>query len=310
MFVKRGVKYLDHIISFDQNDAFGNAGYNGLVAAYNNLQPTLAAASASDPNAWAPLAPKPADPTLPYLPIKREQYTRNDVTTVAPAVGKVTAYLANLLKGNSDNHAVGILMTDTYAPGAAFIKGVRDWQYNGSASDPADKATRLNITFSNVSFVGPDAFARQLQMNTTNGTPPKPYSDSVFVTQVVPNYLTSLGDTAKLYRTQAAERKVNTSFTSFEGFINGLILVKGLRTIGGPVTPETTIKALEEMPDLNLGLSVGAKFAAASHNYLRGVWLTEVKPDATFRDAYLWSDKPESKNTVSIEVMPLDAAGS
>jgi Periplasmic binding protein len=195
-------------------------------------------------------------------------------------------------------------MTDTYAPGAAFIKGVRDWQYNGSAADPMDKATRLNITFSNVSFVGPDAFARQLQLNTTASSPPKPYSDSVFVTQVVPNYLTSLGDTAKLYRTQAGERKVNLSFTSFEGFINGLILVKGLRTIQGPVTPETTIKALEDMPDLNLGLTVGAKFSAMSHNYLRGVWLTEVKPDATFRDAYLWSDKVENKSTVSIEVLP------
>jgi branched-chain amino acid transport system substrate-binding protein len=63
MFVKRGVKYLDHIISFDQNDAFGNAGYNGLIAAYNNLQPTLAMANAADPNAWAALAAKPTRAT-------------------------------------------------------------------------------------------------------------------------------------------------------------------------------------------------------------------------------------------------------
>jgi branched-chain amino acid transport system substrate-binding protein len=304
MLVKRGVKYQDHLISFDQKDAFGDAGYNGLIAAYNNLQASLADAAqkASPPDlvAWAPLAAKPADG--PYVPIKRVQYTRNDVTTVAPAASDVIVYLTGLLQGNNAVHNVGILMTDTYQPGAAFIRALRDWQY-GPAAEPAGRATRLVLTFSNVSFVGPDALARQLDADTVALRPAKPYSDGVFVTQVVPNYAVDLADTAKRYRDETEKRKVNRSFTSFEGFINGLVLINGFRTIPGAVTPETTIKALEEMPDLNLGLNVGARYAAGAHNYLRGIWITEVNAAATFRDAYVWLERTEAKNIVSIETL-------
>jgi branched-chain amino acid transport system substrate-binding protein len=304
MFVKRGVKYQDHIISFDQNDTFGDAGYNGLINAYNNLQASLydaAQKGTPDPAAWAALPPKPTEGE--YKPFKRVRYTRNQPESVAPAAVETIAYLTGLLNGNSATHSVAILMTDTYQPGSAFVKQIRDWQYS-AAPEPANRATRLQITFSNVSFVGPDAFARQLDADSKAANPAKHYSDSVFVTQVVPDYSSDLGDTAKRYREESEKRKVSRSFTSFEGFINALVLVNGLRTVKGPITPETTVKALEQMPDLHLGLHVGARYSETSHSYLRGVWITEVKADQKFRDAYVWSERAEAKNTVSIEALP------
>ena len=65
-----------HLISFDQNDTFGDAGYNGLVAAY-----------VVDFGAF----PSWADPTTP---IARFRYTRNDDTSVPAQAAAAEAYLA------------------------------------------------------------------------------------------------------------------------------------------------------------------------------------------------------------------------
>ena len=56
-----GVTDYEHLISFDQHDTFGNAGYNGLVAAWMALKGSF--------------TPAPADPT----------YTGLDVCTPATA---------------------------------------------------------------------------------------------------------------------------------------------------------------------------------------------------------------------------------
>ena len=69
-FDYEGVPDYTHFISFDQNDAYGQAGYTGLLAAYT-----------AEKGAF----PASADQTTP---IARFRYTRNDVTSVpAQAIG-------------------------------------------------------------------------------------------------------------------------------------------------------------------------------------------------------------------------------
>src|SRR5262249_47680164 len=152
--------------SFDQNDAFGDAGYTGLVAAYTAVK------------GGAPA-------------IKRYRYTRDDVNSVPAQAAAASAALKGLLQSTTGKHVVGVLMTDTYGPGADFIKAMKDWQFASDAEQSSlDKANRLTILYSNVSFVGPNSLAARLHDlgTVTTSSGPKPYTENVFVSQVVPNY--------------------------------------------------------------------------------------------------------------------------
>jgi ABC-type branched-subunit amino acid transport system substrate-binding protein len=285
-FIKNGIHDADHLLSFDQNDGFGDAGYNGLKAAYASL-------SGNDANKLAAL-PDGAS-------IARYRYTRGDVQSVTPVVATVTKQLATLLQTSPGNHTVGVMMTDTYGPAAAFIRGLRDWQYAADAEQTAlKKGDRLTLLFNNVSFVGPNALAKQLANDTKTYNPSKPYSNGVFVSQVVPNYQTDKGEISRQYRQLSTDAGLEPSFTAFEGYISGRIFSAGLLQNGKKsITPESMITALETMPDLALGLGGAARYSADSHNYLKSIWVTAIAPDATFIDRYYWADK--GIDTISIE---------
>ena len=64
LFKKKGVVNYKNLISFDQNDSFGQAGYDGLVEAYRSVIGEF---------------PGNADPNNPIV---RFRYTRNDDTSV------------------------------------------------------------------------------------------------------------------------------------------------------------------------------------------------------------------------------------
>lgn len=265
------VKVLDdkHLISFDQNDSFGDAGYNGLVAAYQAL--------------------KNVAPT-----ISRFRYTRNDVNSVPTQVVATTAYLTQLLSADALPHVVGIMMTDTYGPGAAYIKGVKDWLYAADAQQGTlSKASRLTLYFSNVSFVGPDALAAQLKNLGALPTPSgrmENYSDRVFVSQVVPNYATDANEVVVEYRRLIAATGVAPSFTSLEGFLAGRLFVEGLKANKGPITPDSMVTAFESLPPLNLALGAAAGFSPTNHQYSQSVWGTGFNPDGSFSNTYFYSN--------------------
>src|SRR3954465_12321483 len=72
-FVKLRVPDSRHLMSFDQNDSFGQSGYDGLVAAFtamNNAPPT---------------------------PIARFRYTRDDNSSVPSQVQAATTHLQTLV---------------------------------------------------------------------------------------------------------------------------------------------------------------------------------------------------------------------
>jgi ABC-type branched-subunit amino acid transport system substrate-binding protein len=268
-FSKLKVADAKHFVSFDQGDSFGQAGYDGLVSAYT------------------------ADFGPPSQPIARFRYTRDDASSVPAAISATTDYLASLLDGNTDVHVVGIFMTDTYGAASTFIQGVRDWQY---ANDPAQvsgkRASRLVLYFSNVSFVGPNSLSARLKAAGTVVTPAgsKPYSDGVFVSQVVPNYETDGSDAVREYRSALDAAHLSPSFTSLEGYLTGRVFIAGLVAHRGPFTPEALIATFERLPPLNLGLGATSGFSSSNHNYSKSVFGTAITADGAFENRYFWSE--------------------
>ncbi len=261
-----------NLMSFDQNDTYGQSGYDGIVAAYKELIGDFPG-SANQTN-----------------PIARFRYTRGDDTTLAPAIASAKAYLSQLLSDQSGTQTVGILMTDTYGTGDVFIRAIRDWQFDSDQSQ--NKATRLKLYFSHVSFVGPNALAERLTSSPpTYNTPSGPvsYADGVVVSQVVPNYQSDTSDVVVRYNQLIAASGVQPSFTSLEGYIAGRIFLAGLEKNQGPFTPDALVTAFEALPDLGLGIGSTSGFNSDGHQYSQSVWGTQLQADGKFKNLYFWS---------------------
>jgi branched-chain amino acid transport system substrate-binding protein len=275
-FKKKGVADHRHLISFDQNDSFGQAGYDGLVGGFEAVYGNF---------------PGGVDPTTPIV---RFRYNRNDDASVPATVTATENYLANLLQGNSDVHTVGIFMTDTYGAGGQYIEALRDWQYaSDSQQTNLQKATRLRLHFSNVSFVGPNALSDRLVAAGTVTTPSGvavPYTDNVVVSQVVPNYQNDSSDVVTAYNRLIAESDNVPGFTSLEGYVAARVFIAGLASHRGPFTPSTVLRSFEALPDLSLGIGASSGFSATNHQYSRSVWGTVLEPDGSFKNLYFWSE--------------------
>jgi ABC-type branched-subunit amino acid transport system substrate-binding protein len=267
-FKKLRVPDARHFLSFDQNDSFGQAGYDGLVAALTAMD------------------------GAPDTPVARFRYTRDDQTSVPAQVQGTTAYLAKLL-AEPGNHVVGILMTDTYGPATQYIKGIRDWQYAQDAEQTATlKAKRLTLLFSNVSFVGPNSLAARLKDagSAQSAEGPKPYTAGVFVSQVVPNYESDDSDGVRDYLRALQAADLKPSFTSLEGYLAGRVFVAGLAAHQGAFTPDALVSTFENLPHLNLGLGATSGFTAARHDYSKSVFGTAIDADGGFSNSYFWSE--------------------
>jgi ABC-type branched-subunit amino acid transport system substrate-binding protein len=267
---KKAIMSHTHFLSFDQNDAFGQAGYDGLTAAYK-----------------AVIGEFPAG-TDATTPIARFRYTRNDDTSVPAQATAVQAYITDILEADmtSTVHTFGIMMTDTYGAGASFINLMRRWQY---MAEP--QRSRVQLHFSNVSFVGPNALADNLVALGTYSTPqgPKPFTTDVVVSQVVPNYQSDTSEVVTDYKELMAEAQQTPSFTSLEGYIAGRVFASGLSSHEGPFTPEALVGTFEALPDLSLGLGANAGFNDMNHQYSQSVWGTILQADGTFKNLYFWS---------------------
>lgn len=268
LFKKRGVTSYTNLISFDQNDTFGDAGYNGMVAAYANDFASLTGSQK----------------------IARFRYTRNDDTSVPAAVSQAETYLSNLLSSTTGTQVVGVMMTDTYGAAGNFIEAIRQWQFDGLQTS-LDKPNRLKIYFSNVSFVGPNALSDRLvgdgSVNTPNG--PMPYTQDVYVSQVVPNYQSDQSDVVTAYNKAIAAAGEQPSFTSLEGYIDAKVFIAGLLAHQGPFTPDGILDAFENLPQLSLGLGATAGFSTTNHTYSSSVWGTSIMATGEFKNLYFWS---------------------
>jgi hypothetical protein len=184
-------------------------------------------------------------------------------------------------------------MTDTYGPATTYIRGIRDWQYANDAEQTAtNKAKRLTLYFSNVSFVGPNSLASRLKSAGTIQTPDgaKPYTNGVFVSQVVPNYESDDSDGVRDYLHALTEAGLTPSFTSLEGYLAGRVFVAGLAAHEGPFTPDALVATFEDLPHLNLGLGATSGFGQGQHNYSKSVFGTAIDENGGFANSYFWSE--------------------
>jgi len=102
-------------------------------------------------------------------------------------------------------------MIGTYTPLAKFVGLV--------------KQKKPNMLFDTVSFVGPEAFAKELKDDTSG----------VYVTQVVPpTYYSALFDGVRNYTASLAkyEPMIEPTFGGLEGYINTKVLAEGIRLSG------------------------------------------------------------------------------
>jgi hypothetical protein len=185
------------------------------------------------------------------------------------------------------------MMTDTYGPGVQFIQTLKQWQNATDAEQTSlNKATRLHLYFSNVSFVGPNSLASRLKdlgnVNTPSGA--KPYTENVFVSQVVPNYDSDQSDAVLEYKRLVGPTGAAPTFTALEGYLAGRVFVEGLKANKGRFTPDNLVLAFENLPAVNLGLGASAGFAKDNHQYSKSVYGTSITPDGKFANKYFWSD--------------------
>ncbi|MBV8757279.1 MAG: ABC transporter substrate-binding protein [Deltaproteobacteria bacterium] len=268
LFKKKGVADYTRIISFDQNDTYGDAGYNGLVQAYTDVMGQAPGGSG----------------------IVRFRYTRNDDTSVPAQATAAETYLANLLNTTTGTITVGVMMTDTYGAGGDFIMALRTWQFaNDSQQTSLMKATRLKLYFSNVSFVGPNALSDKLVAAGTVPNATIPFTQDVVVSQVVPNYQSDTSDVVTQYNSLIAAKGAKPGFTSLEGYVSARVFIAGLLAHQGPFTPDSLVTTFEALPDLSLGIGATSGFSSMNHQYSQSVWGTAINPDGSFRNLYFWS---------------------
>jgi branched-chain amino acid transport system substrate-binding protein len=177
-------------------------------------------------------------------PIVRAHYIRNTMA-VEEGLEKIIASGAEV-----------VIMVGTYDPCAKFIKLARQRQFNP--------------VFHNVSFVGGDELARKLGSE----------GEGVIVTQVVPSpdsraLLARVDEYCRLLKKYYPEDQPN--YVGLEGFINAVILMKGLELTGKELSRERLIDALESMRDLSIGIGQALNFGPQDRQGLDKVYFSQIK---------------------------------
>jgi ABC-type branched-subunit amino acid transport system substrate-binding protein len=261
------------ILVFAQNDTFGQSGYDGVVAAYNSS-----------------VAPLPGENA-----IARVGYNREQLDTVPPAVIQAGTFLDGVLARAPENSTVkeqvAVIMVDTYGPGDRFIRGVKDW-INADAA----RASRLDVLFMNVSFVGSDSLAEALI--GTNGTyqdvitkQPRSYAENVMVTQVVPDYESQAPCVVDYREDIRSLDSGDLTFTSLEGYVVTRLFTEALKLNGPRLSADDFVRTLDtKIVDLDIGIGTLLNFNATQHQATSTVWGTQIGSDGRFSVSFLWEN--------------------
>ena len=259
------------LLVFAQSDSYGNAGYAGVVAAYNSKVASLPQADV----------------------IARVGYTRENLETVPGAIAEASAFLDGRLAvaapDASGKVSVAIIMIDTYAPGDRFIRGVKNW-----INQDAARAQRLDVLFLNVSFVGSNSLAEALTatpreyIDVFTGRP-RSYAENVLVTQVVPSYDSQAPGVVEYRDDIRALDAGNLTFTSLEGYVVTRLFTEALKRNGPALTSESFVHTLDtQIANLDIGIGTTLDFSATDHQASDTVWGTQIGADGTFSVPFVW----------------------
>jgi branched-chain amino acid transport system substrate-binding protein len=149
-----------------------------------------------------------------------------------------------------------VVLVGPYAPVAAIVKQAH--------------AMGWRPQFLTVSFVGTEEFIKEAGAD----------AEGTVITQVVPPYDRTDYPTVALYRQNLTKYypDQSPSFVSFEGFVDAMVLVEGLKRAGKDLTREKFITAIESIHQKNVGM--GAKllldYSPTDHKGFDSVYPTVV----------------------------------
>jgi ABC-type branched-subunit amino acid transport system substrate-binding protein len=231
------------IVVFAQNDAYGDAGYDGATK-------TLRKRGRNDE-------------------LLRVGYERN-TADVDDAVNKVVEYHSATFRASSADiprakHPVkAIIMVGTYKASAKFIQKIRD--------------RKIDALVLNVSFVGSSSLAEELkELGASYGagvivTQVVPHYESG-ATGII-----RYRDALKKYHPDQ-----QPDFVSLEGYIVGQLFAEGVRRTGRELDTEKLIDALEQIQGFDPGTGGNLSFSSSQHQASHKVWGTLLDEQGGFK---------------------------
>jgi branched-chain amino acid transport system substrate-binding protein len=167
----------------------------------------------------------------------------------------VKGALLAIKKGNPQ----AVIMIGAYRPCAEFIKLARQ--------------VKMDATFVNISFVGSEAFAKELGAA----------GEGVVVTQVVPSPYSDSPDLVKRYRAALNLLDVNATpgFISLEGYLVGRLAIAALERIDGEPTRQKFLDAMTK-GEFDFG-GMSLSYSITNNQGSNQVFLTVIQPDGSFK---------------------------
>ena len=150
-----------------------------------------------------------------------------------------------------------VVMVAAYRAAAKFIEKTRDLY--------------PTMIYTNVSFVGSTALASELMLLGPR------YANGVIVTQVVPA-VDGYSSAILKYRTALAKYFPGEApdYVSLEGYVDGSLLLEGLKRAGPQPDTEKLVDGLETIRNYDMGLGTLISFSQSEHQGSHKVWGTQL----------------------------------
>ena len=150
-----------------------------------------------------------------------------------------------------------VVMVAAYRAAAKFIEKTRDLY--------------PTMIYTNVSFVGSTALAGELMLLGPR------YANGVIVTQVVPA-VDGYSSAILKYRTALAKYFPGeaSDYVSLEGYVDGTLLLEGLKRAGPQPDTEKLVDGLETIRNYDMGLGTLISFSQSEHQGSHKVWGTQL----------------------------------
>jgi len=150
-----------------------------------------------------------------------------------------------------------VVMVAAYRAAAKFIEKTRDLY--------------PTMIYTNVSFVGSTALAGELMLLGPR------FANGVIVTQVVPA-VDSYASAILKYKTALAKYFPGETpdYVSLEGYVDGTLLLEGLRRAGPQPDTEKLVDGLESLRNFDMGLGTLISFNQSEHQGSHKVWGTQL----------------------------------
>ena len=157
-----------------------------------------------------------------------------------------------------------VVMVAAYRAAAKFIEKTRDLY--------------PTMMYTNVSFVGSTALANELMLLGPR------FAAGVIVTQVVPavdGYSTAI----LKYRTALAKYFPGEApdYVSLEGYVDGTLLLEGMKRAGQRLDTEGLVDALETVRNFDIGLGTPINFSQSEHQGSHKVWGTQLDAQGRYQ---------------------------